>query len=290
VNRGDDCSAVWESRRVQAHAIVECVRQLIRVAEAVDERLKREQSGGCGEGRGRSPVDHLGAPGTVDGAEDAGSERALDLVVVEVVVLGEGGALAVAGDGERHLLAADAELAGNAVERCEGELLGEFLGRLGLREGARFTGVGGLGRLGATAAKRGVSGCEQERSRDCDRDERSSAHAGALRGKTIGASAASASAAASRNGRENEEVTATSTTSSSACSRRASAGRSRGVGSMERKAGARSGMRPGVCSSRWPRAWAIANPGFQANNRTVVTCTFTGPRTGSLYTVSGILT
>jgi len=34
----------------------------------------------------------------------------------------------------------------------------------------------------------------------------------------------------------------------------------------------------------------FANPGFQANNRTVVTCTFTGPRTGSLYTVTGILT
>jgi hypothetical protein len=34
----------------------------------------------------------------------------------------------------------------------------------------------------------------------------------------------------------------------------------------------------------------FSNPGFQVNSAPVVTCTFTGPRTGSLYTVTGILT
>lgn len=34
----------------------------------------------------------------------------------------------------------------------------------------------------------------------------------------------------------------------------------------------------------------FANPGFVANSAPVVTCTFTGPRTGNVFTVTGILT
>jgi hypothetical protein len=34
----------------------------------------------------------------------------------------------------------------------------------------------------------------------------------------------------------------------------------------------------------------FANPGFQRNGQELVTCTFIGPRTGSIYTNRGILT
>ncbi len=180
-----------------AERVLRLAEEPARVLDRGDHLVGRELLGDAAKGGGDDSGDRPGALGVVDRPDQAGAER-----IAQVRVVDEALPALRRGEREGQGLARDVEVAGCAVERREGDLLGDLV------EAARRAPLPGLAgivhglRLVRRAAERKRGDDEDERGGDGAGDEgppAHSAHSSTLRrARPIGTSAARPKAAAIR--------------------------------------------------------------------------------------------
>ena len=124
-------------------------RSELRVVDQFDRLVERDLLDRAPQRAAEQRAQRAGFFGVVDGAQQAGADRPRQLLVVDPVALGEALARLRRRQRPGQRLAADAELAGGAVEGRERELLGDLPRLFGFAPGALLAGV-----LGSPARRR----------------------------------------------------------------------------------------------------------------------------------------